>query len=435
MALKIKSNKVRVILFFIVVAIALLSFTYAITQLLGDKGPSWKTIDLNPIYNTENDKIYPYYGEVKLDYFATGTKDDRNKELSEVKAEFNYAISSYFMLFDADYAYKKDGTMINNLNYINNHPNQKLVLHPFLYESLKDAYNMTIELDGKYNVFAGNLYDYWVRFLDFQDYENDPLFNNENKTKLEAIVDAIDDYKDGKFDLVFDDEEKSVIFELDENYEHKELITVNLQFMGQAYIIDGIKEYLVAKGFTSGKLYSDYYGFFATLGANPGTSTGGFWSESIYYPLVIETNAESLVDIKTPNSYNGVRISDYHVKYNYGLRTNSSLETIDIIRHPFYNAKTGYPENRYRLISLFSKDSTVAEIAKNTFNLFTSDYSVTKSYIKTNASEDEHYIMMVNETSNPVNVDDLVVYASKFLKDNGYFIIHENEDYTLEYIE
>ncbi|HHU28681.1 TPA: hypothetical protein GXZ54_05920, partial [bacterium] len=145
---------------------------------------------------------------------------------------------------------------IKNLFYINNHPNKEIEVHPFLYKSLKDAYKYMIESDGKYNLFAGELYYYWVRVLELG--YADPL---DNPLELNIILSRLDDYKNGKYDLIFNDDNNGVTFYVEKNYDI-ELIEINLQFLGQAYVIDEIKDYLISMGQSKGMVYSTYYSFF-----------------------------------------------------------------------------------------------------------------------------------------------------------------------------
>ncbi len=424
--LKLEFSKKRLILFIIVILIAIFSIIIGVINLLKDKGNEWSTIEITKIKDSQGNNITPFYGEVLLDYYLEGNKDDRHQILKEVSHHFNYVLSECFILLDADHGYKNNDEDIKNLFYINNHPNKEIEVHPFLYKSLKDAYKYMIESDGKYNLFAGELYYYWVRVLELG--YADPL---DNPLELNIILSRLDDYKNGKYDLIFNDDNNGVTFYVEKNYDI-ELIEINLQFLGQAYVIDEIKDYLISMGQSKGMVYSTYYSFFATLGENPTPKSGGFYSTKFYHPDAT-ADLDFLSEIFISQPFSGCRISDYHVLYRYKVKSSEKINGYDVIRHPFYNASNGLPLNEYRLVSVLSFDRLIDNV-KKAFLLFNLDKEEQNDFIIGNSNDFTYYLIIENQSENKVYSDDLSIRASISLKEYGQYVINKEFDVKHDYI-
>lgn len=195
-----------------------------------------------------------------------------------------------------------------NLGYINNHPNEEIVIYDFLYEALKDAYEKTIIENSNYSIFSGYLNYFW--FNNYQNFdlansvEFDPLFDDLEKEKLALYTDIAKNrslvdlrfYPDNKIMLVVDESLLSL----------EEKLYLDFNFLKDAYALEYIASELTKNGFTKGYIISKT-GLSIALGEIPsGIEYSFYLSESgdgFKYSLNKEYRIANLTTFKFNEAY------------------------------------------------------------------------------------------------------------------------------------
>ena len=177
-----------------------------------------------PFHTAINGKIYYYEG------------DYSQSELASMEEEFDSTFSYCHALTDRHYHYSlvaEDGKKekINNIAVLNeNYGSGKSVkVDSFLYDLLKKSYEFTLNSEGRFNRFLGNINDIYEEKLsseesfDTEFKKNSILssttgmrfssFSKEEKEKIDSLTASLPKTKEDRSSiLVFDDSSSSVTF-------------------------------------------------------------------------------------------------------------------------------------------------------------------------------------------------------------------------------
>ena len=242
-----KHIPLRIVGFVLAVIVLIASFTYFFVM-LGHKSEGYN--DVEP--ELSNDTLV-YYENIRFRYYFTGRSNDIKRQLKELRAEYTRALNRSYKLLDASVEYDQ----FNNIKTVNKSLGKKVVCSSELYATLKDAYARTLQNKG-YNMFAGALYSEWNGVIILEDpLEYDPLFNEKEKTRLEAISEAVND--PGSFTLEFDDNDSSVKLSVSEKYasfveeyELQDAPVIDLNLLHDAYELKLIADEIGGKGWVNG---------------------------------------------------------------------------------------------------------------------------------------------------------------------------------------
>lgn len=97
--------------------------------------------------------------------------NETEKGVAEIAKNFQDTMEYYHVLFDRHhtYAYKDNpDDVIHNLKYLNDSygTGEWVTLEPILYDALKSAYDFTLQSEGYYSLFIGNLSDVYDEAID-----------------------------------------------------------------------------------------------------------------------------------------------------------------------------------------------------------------------------------------------------------------------------
>ena len=252
---------VRIILFVVFVLIAVISFTYGIVscsnQLKRQKGLT--KIEMGELTLVDKTVIVPFEDEISFYYYIDKDKKFTvDENYSRVTRAYNIIGGRLYEMLDTNYEYDD----IVSLCYINNHPNQDIEIAKELYDILVDAYNKTKQSEGHYNLFSGRLNLFWKQALKNQNANLDPLRQTNRKELLDNIINAIKINPDN-YDLnlkIVDNKYYVNFFINQENnslyYENKSLVSLDLNVLRDAYVLDNMANYLLEQKFSKGYLTS-----------------------------------------------------------------------------------------------------------------------------------------------------------------------------------
>ncbi len=241
----------RIAGFVLALIVAAVAFSKAITNLgIHEEG----YYDIQPAA----DKEAPYYfSGVEYVYHITGKNPGEMRSLNKlVTEEYSSILSRAYKLLSADEVFED----YRNIAYIDQHRGEKVYISEELFDILKDAYVKTKEQKG-FNMFAGALYAEWRGIIYSYDHESyDPINNDDEALRIEKIAEMTRDLSN--FELLLDEGEKSVIFNVSGEYMQmmKELETdspvLDLNLMKYAYELEMVRAHMEAKGYTAGMLSS-----------------------------------------------------------------------------------------------------------------------------------------------------------------------------------
>lgn len=416
---------VRIILFVVFVLIAVISFTYGIVscsnQLKRQKGLT--KIEMGELTLVDKTVIVPFEDEISFYYYIDKDKKFTvDENYSRVTRAYNIIGGRLYEMLDTNYEYDD----IVSLCYINNHPNQDIEIAKELYDILADAYNKTKQSEGHYNLFSGRLNLFWKQALKNQNANLDPLRQTNRKELLDNIINAIKINPDN-YDLnlkIVDNKYYVNFFINQENnslyYENKSLVSLDLNVLRDAYVLDNMANYLLEQKFSKGYLTSSS-GCYLHL--------KDFWLSEEYVDVSMNVYTKTEINQKVARDklasirmYGPVRYftyQDYYTSTSDGSKYQISDEDKVYRRHNFYDASSGYPINNIRYIRTFSNANETSLVSLGYHTLLVNTTSNPTQYIKDNDLE----IFYITDNK---NYDDMI---------DDYFKIYYHKLANLSIVE
>ncbi|MDD3383751.1 MAG: FAD:protein FMN transferase [Bacilli bacterium] len=398
---------IRVVLLIIFLGVAVFFITKGIVDLFSKK-PGWSNIELEKITTKDGEELYPYYGDIKINYYFDEDRQSMLTNNEVLEGIYNSSLGKTFMLLDTNNNYAD----VINLKYINEHPGEEIIVEPFLYDTLKELYQYSIDSSGVFNVFAGELYSYWQdQILSGDPTFTDPIYDEVNKLKVENIVSCSLSQLEKEDSLIFDDSKMSIIYNV--SSECSNSISLNTQFFSSIYAINDLYDDLIEQNYIKGYIYTGE-GNVKTLGNHPVSST---WDISLADPNNIKTGASnSFSNTYVLGNINVVTIGDYLSSGNYGIHKEDN----DAIRYLYYDATTGYPINNFRAIQIITSSNSFQDTLYNALLMMNSPFDLTKQKISELSSSSTYILGVYNATLN-VGYDDIKAIISKEVQEYIYF--------------
>lgn len=310
------------------------------------------------VISTVNTRVTPFNTVMQINYFLNDENEDNETLFNNVTNLFNNEVARLHKNFDRHYNYLDNDELINNIKVINDSygTNKEIKCSNELYSLLKlsvECYELT---DGYFNVFSGNITDFWNSIFDkaYNDYDAtlkdyEPSYNEELASKLALLVDSMPSNVDEiNQQLTFNDENKTVIFnKCDFNNDIVPLISTG--GIAKGYATDLIKEKLVNNGYKDGYLISG--------GSSISTLDKPIYSKDSKGQKISVINPEisNIIEKKPAFSLHYKNEFNFSTSGNYTDSKNYSFidENDNIIyRHHIINPFTGYPESYYRSVSI-----------------------------------------------------------------------------------
>jgi len=327
--------------------------------------------------NSEKENEVLFDNNIKINYYYVENEEIDSELVNEKINNLLNDMIKYHKLFDCDDLYFNNDEYLHNLKYIDNHPNEWIEIDSILYDSLKNADNLSKLTDGKYSIFSGKLYEIWASIID--DYHMyganntaihsiDPMYNDYYREQISTIVNSINN---ASTYFEFNDATKEVRYNVLEN--DKENIVLDFGFYEYAYVIDYMKAILVSEKLTSCTITSSS-GMVATLGDNyekgyhqiNSVSFQSIYNNSLVYDYSFAYYGKSngmmfnpLLDFKLHSYLNN------KTAYYYFFDGNNI-----IIRSLLLNSKTGYSDFSVHSSFIFSSEKSLCDQLVGNYNLY-----------------------------------------------------------------
>ena len=310
-----KNLKARSIAFILLAALALTAFGYGLSSLLStEKG--WKEIEANSTseLNCATEFVFMY------NLGASG--ESATAENKAITLVYTDAVVDGYQLFTNDESY----VGINNIRYINEHPNEEIEVHEALYEAfstIKEYENRNIYLAPVYAQYD----DIFYAGDDFEAMDYDPYQNEEVAAYYKEIASYANDVDAIDLELLGDNKIRLNVSEEYLAYAEENYITsfIDFAWMKNAFVTDFLADYMISKGYTLGTI-SSYDGFSRSL-----DNSGNSYSFNIYD--------------KVGESLYGAGIMQYKGAQSIVFMYNYPINSMDANR--FYTLENGEIRNFY----------------------------------------------------------------------------------------
>lgn len=380
-----KHLKLRIVIFIIAAAAAMFFIIFGIVQCSNvDSGFAQISSNFN-LYDRDFTLMY-----------NLGTKNKPNDDHKNVISLYDQALSHAYPLFDSSSDY--DG--INNMKYINDHPNIDIEVSPTLYKAFKqiDGYDTRI----LYQAPIHSLYlSMFLQNDDDSEYEYDP--------KNPEVLDWINSY------LAYTNDDTKIHINLKENNTVELFVSedylefakdngapfIDFSYLTNAFLMDIIADTLITNGYTRGYI-SSCDGYFRSLSD----------LDSYTYSIgdKVEKGYLNACQMEIKKSIRGVCYRAYDLYPN--ARKRYYILSDGTVRSFYIDEATGISMNSCQTMMFYSEHETIVDIVLKS----------NKYYI--NTTIDEEGINSLSSSINTIYVTNNKVYYNdditlKNLFDNG----------------
>lgn len=353
--------KIRFVLVIVFIGLAMIAFGIFITGLL-TKDEGWYTINAETDYiNCGSDFVFNYY--------VGSTEKDNTAEYKEVKKLYGELTVKGYRLFNR----YDEFVGVNNVCYINNHPNEIIEIDEQLYKAFEkilsnnNRYLYMGALHSEYSaLFFGNVDSIFVE-------DKDPKKNEEFAEYFKKLADYAKDDAAVKLELLGENKVKLVVSDEYLNYAKENEITVFIDFFRtkNAFIIDMLAEELNKAGFVKGSLSS-------CEGYIRNTDQSG------------ENYSINLFDKKENIVYNAAKMSYSKSMSIIALRSYSLSETDSLdflfctdgrVITPYIDINDGIYKTATNNLYLYSQNMGCAELVMKALTFYISDNLDTENLV------------------------------------------------------
>ena len=245
----------RTLFFILFVVIAATAFAYGINSLFTTE-PGWQEIEADAAagVNCGNEFVLMYHLGI--------SGRDATVENKALKIIYTDACELAYKLFHN----KETFDDVTNICYINQHPNEEIVVDDALYQAFS-----IIQRNGDRRLYLGPVYDQYEEIFYCEDdtmlVNYDPLLNEELAAEYAMIADYANNPQ--MIDIKLLDDNK-IMLEVSKEYlafaeEHYITQYIDFFWMKNAFVTDYLADTLIENGYTAGTI-SSYDGFSRNLG-------------------------------------------------------------------------------------------------------------------------------------------------------------------------
>ncbi len=343
----------RVILVVLLLAIGLTAIGYGMNALLS-KEPGWQEIeaDSRGDANCAQDFVFLYQLGVSG---VSATAE--HKALIMVYTE---ACEQAYELFHSRQSFEG----VNNVYYMNRHPNEEIVVDPVLYQ----AFEQLQVMENRYLYLA----PVWVQYDDIfvctddsQIVDFDPYTNPEVAEEYKAVAAFASDAESVELRLLGDNKVILYVSDAYLQYAQENYITdfIDFAWMKNAFITDYLADVMLAKGYTKGSI-SSYDGFVRNL-----DDSGQAYSFNLFD--IVDENVYQIATMEYSGARSIVNLRGFPMnaldKNRYYQLSNGE------IRNAYLDVQDGFSKSAVSTMVSYAEDKSCAEIALQMSEIFIAD--------------------------------------------------------------
>ncbi len=330
---------------------------------------------------------------------------------STFRDDFQYLSMKYHALYDRHYFYKENDKLINNMRVINESygTGDKIRVDSVLFNTLKDAVEMTKFSNGLFNISIGDLSEIWneqidkasTKDSDSKDYQesinqNRWVYEDPSSSLVEKGAKAVLSYDELKQYLVLDSTDSTVTFNSVPRLTELNIVpSLTLGGVGKGYAIQKIAEQfssynVLLNGGSSSLKFTDT--------RIDGNSWGISFTNPLYNEILSGPNGPSGVSElnSTEVEYHskgefGISTSGYYEQYFYATQEDGSYKR----RCHIINPLTGYSESFFDAVTIKMSDAGLCDM-------------YTTALMNTNSLDEAN--KMLEELNKNFNTDAAAVY-------------------------
>lgn len=349
-----KNLKWRIFLVVLLIMIAAGSFAYGINAFLS-RNAGWQEINANSrndAANCSQDFVFMY----NLGASGAGA----TVEGKAIVALYTDATEQAYQLFHT----KEEFEYVNNIYYINRHPNEEIIVDDMLYK----AFDLISQM-GNRNIYMGPVYmqydDIFYCQEDYQLADFDPYVNEQVAEDYRNIAVFANDPEMINIQLLGDNKIKLFVSDEYLSYAKENDIVDYIDFfwMKNAFIVDYIADLMIASGHIRGSI-SSYDGFIRTL-----DTTETSYSFNVYDRVGQELNLAQVMEYTGPLSM--VYYRDYEMNsldyHHYYKKDNGEIRTA------YVDVNDGFSKEAIDSLYVYSKNSSCAKLLLETVSVYVAD--------------------------------------------------------------
>ena len=347
-----KNVVLRLIGVVVLLVIAAFAFAYAINGWLSTES-GWTTIEADSAseINCSNDFVFSYH---------LGSGDtSATVENKALRIIYTDATEKAYQLFHN----KEKFDAVNNIYYINQHPNEVIEVDTALY----DAFSVIQEYENR-SIYMAPIYAQYDIFYCNDDSElvnYDPYLNEQVAADYQEI--ALFANNPEAIDIQLLEDNKIMLYVSDEYlaYAEENYITDYIDFfwMKNAFIADYIASVLIENGYTAGSI-SSFDGFVRNLDTTDVTYSFNIFDkqeDNVYVAAAMQyTGAHSIVFLRN------YMMNSYDEQYYYQLSNGD-------VRTSYVDIADGYCKSAVNNLVSYSADLGCAEVLMQMMPIYIAD--------------------------------------------------------------
>lgn len=343
----------RVFLVILLLAVAAVSFTYALTSCFKEE-TGWKVIKVSSAAKAN------VGDEFTFQYELGGGETSATVEYKALTILYSDAMVKAYEIFNADESFDD----VVNLYEINQHPGEVLTVEEPLYRALE-----LLEQYGNRNLYLGPVYEEMYNLFQCkEDYETasfDPEQNEVLREEFAVIADFAADPEAIHLKLLGENQVRLEISEEYQNWLTENGYETYLDFywMKNAFIVDYLADVMIGKGYTRGAV-SSYDGFNRNMDEREQPYSFNILDrvgQEIYPAAVMEYNGpESIVYLRN------YPVSDQDQAHYYEMKSGE-------IRTAYIDGKDGLSRTARNDLVAYSSEKSCAEVLLAMVPVYISD--------------------------------------------------------------
>ena len=348
-----KFSKRRLILAIFFAVLGIGAIVYAIASSLKTES-GWKTIETSSSAETN------YSSDFSFSYNLGQGELSASEEYKKIQTLYTDAMVKCYKIFHNIEEFED----VNNICYINKHPNEELVVDETLYHALEQVNKAKSRL-----LYFGPVYEQYTNLFHCKDDSETINFDPYQNEEIASYFSEIAMYANNpeEIDLKLLDNNKIILFVSADYLSYADETGfsnfIDFSFMKNAVIIDYVADLMQENDYTAGSITS-YDGFTRNLD-NRGTSyTYTIFDrvgQTVYTAASMQyKDAQSIVFL-----YN-YKLSDKDKNYRYELKNGE-------IRTPYIDETDGLCKSSTNNLLAYSKEKGCFEILLQILPIFTRD--------------------------------------------------------------
>lgn len=348
-----KHIHLRIFLVILLLAVAAVSFTYALTSYLKEE-TGWKVIKVSSAAKAN------VGDEFTFQYELGGGETSATAEYKALTILYSDAAVKAYEIFSADESFED----VVNLYELNQHPGEVLTVEEPLYQALE-----LLETYGNRNLYFGPVYEEMYNLFQCkEDYETasfDPEQNEVLREEFAVIADFAADPEAVDLKLLGENQVRLEVSEEYQNWMAENGYETYLDFywMKNAFIVDYLADLMIENGYIRGAI-SSYDGFNRNLDEREQSYSFNILDrvgQDIYPAAVMEYNGpESIVYLRN------YPVSDQDQAHYYEMKSGE-------IRTAYIDGKDGLSRTARNDLVAYSSEKGCAEVLLTMIPVYISD--------------------------------------------------------------